>query len=163
MTQQSLQANAHDAPRVGVPLDTDEFVSYAHVRYAAGDEPGIIWFDPRDGHEYLSFDTDASIEALDVGERVRVNVRLHAKRDRCGLVDPDQEWIVREEFAEHVVEEIDRVGETEDLHRISYAEAVETYDGVDAARAAAREIDTYAEAEYRNAVAARVDSVEGDR
>jgi len=92
MTQQSLQASAHDAPRVGVPLDTDEFVSYAHVRYAAGDEPGIIWFDPRDGHEYLSFDTDASIEALDVGERVRVNVRparqagpLRTGRPRTGV------------------------------------------------------------------------------
>jgi len=163
MTQQSLQASAYQAPQVGVPLDTDEFVTYAHVRYAAGDEPGIIWFDPRDGHEYLSFDTARTIDALDVGERVRVNVRLHAKRDRCGLVDPDQEWIVREEFAEHVVKEIDRCGDTEELNRIRYAESVETYDGVDAARAAAREIDAYAEAEYRNAVAARVDSVEADR
>ncbi len=163
MTQQSLHASAYEAPRVGVPLDTDEFVTYAHVRYAAGDEPGIIWFDPRDGHEYLSFDTERTIEALDVGERVRVNVRLHAKRDRCGLVDPGQEWIVIEEFAEHTVEEIERFGETEELQRISYSESVETYDGVDAARAAAREIDAYAEAEYRNAVAARVDSVEDNR
>lgn len=163
MRQQSLQASTSDAPAVGIKLDTDEWVSFAHVRYAAADEPGVIWFDPRDGHERLSFHNDVSRDALDVGERVRVNIRLYAKRNRCSIVDPDDEWILCEEFAEHVVREVQRYGQTEEIHRIRYVEQAETFDGVDAARAAAREIDAYADAEYRNAVAERVDSVEADR
>ena len=65
MTDASDQASEYDGP---IPP------TYAHVRYAARDTPGVVWYDPRDGREAsrLSYD-DSEIEA---GQRRLVAAKI---------------------------------------------------------------------------------------
>lgn len=62
--QPSLSEVTNERPQTGCALD--ERTHYAHTRYAAT-EHGVIWYDPRDGHEYLTLDVAPSLDSLDVG------------------------------------------------------------------------------------------------
>ena len=51
MTDTTEQASKYDGP---IPP------TYAQARYAARDTPGVVWYDPRDGHEAIRIDHDDS-------------------------------------------------------------------------------------------------------
>ncbi|GGL57472.1 hypothetical protein [Halocalculus aciditolerans] len=155
--QPTLSELATDEPEIGVSIDVE--ASYAHVRYAALDEPGVIWFDPRDGREYLAVNIDPERSELSVDERVVTSVRLRAKHGRGPEVDPDGEWVARVGYA--TLEEYERTGlETGTGIRKKNVEASEVFEGVHSAREWCREtVPAYATAEYRDAVAARVEGV----
>lgn len=128
---------------------------YAHVRYAAGDSPGVIWFDPRNGQERLALAVDTSRDALEPGERVLTTIGIYCKHHRAQAVDPDAEWVLDRYYT--YKEEIECVdGSTET--RVSGCRSAETHESLTAAREAASEKHPeYAEAPYGNALAERVD------
>jgi len=47
---------------------------YAHARYAARDAPGVIWYDPRDGHEAIRLDHDRC--EIVAGQRRLVSAKI---------------------------------------------------------------------------------------
>ena len=49
-----------DAPDQANEYDGPTPPHYAHVRYAAWDTPGVVWYDPRDGREAIRIDHDDS-------------------------------------------------------------------------------------------------------
>ena len=157
MSQATIQAASGDAPRIGRSVDVR--THFAHVRYAAAETPGIIWYDPRDGHEYLTTGAETSLAELDQNDRVVSSVRLHAKHGRCQEADPNDEWVVRRAFAE--VEQFKplRLDAEPEPHVVT-AEETDVYEDVHAARNAAADlVEVYAEAPYRNAVAHRLDEL----
>jgi hypothetical protein len=151
--QASLDEAASDAPTTGVGLD--ERTHFAHVRYAASNHPGVIWFDPRDGHEKLSFDVDKSKSALELDEPVLSAIQLYGHRNRCGIVDPGESWVV--EWINTELVEFEPVGldADPDTH-VETHRGTEVFESQAAAREAARERYTrYRDAPYRDAVAFR--------
>lgn len=156
-TQTRLES--HRGPEVGKSLT--ERTHYAHVRYAASEEAGVIWYDPRDGREKLSFGVDTSLDALEIGERVLTGVKIHPLRP-ASHGEPGEQYFVEQQTAQAERHNEDRDGydEYETVH--TYA-STETFESLRAARDWCREnIDGYAEAESRNAVTARTDiQVEG--
>jgi len=155
--QPTLEASMHEEPSVGQSLDVR--THYAHVRYAATETPGVIWYDPRDGHEKLSLGRGPSVDDLDADARILVGVTLYAKRSRCQLVSPDQEWVVEQHIAfrqEYQPLQLD--ADTE--YRVGVASETQVFEDVYTARSWCREhIPEYDDAEYRNAVVARVEEV----
>ena len=157
MSQATIQAVSGDAPTIGRSVDVR--THYAHVRYAAAETPGVIWYDPRDGHEYLATGTETSLEELDENDRVVTSVRLHAKNGRCQEADPNDEWVVRRTFAEIEHFQPLRVDAEPEPHVVT-AETTEVYDDVyEARKAAADLVEDYSEAPYRNAVTQRLDEL----
>lgn len=155
--QTSVREHLDDGPEIGMSFA--ERTHYAHVRYAAGDEPGVIWFDPRDGREKFALDVDVTEDDLDVGERVLTRVSLRAHRKRAQEVSPDDAFVV--EFGMVLREEFEPLGldEVPDTHLATVSESVVCED-LHAARELARErCSEYAAAEYRDAVAARTEEV----
>lgn len=152
--QSSLSEATNERPATGVSLD--ERTHYAHVRYAAGDHPGVIWYDPRDGREYLSLDVDTSLDALELEERVLTGVRLHGKRNVCGIVDPSEEWVLEIHHASKA--EYDVIGDVDETaNHVECYRGSEIFESQEAARdAAAEQVEAYADAPYRNAVEARL-------
>lgn len=152
--QPTLSALANDEPEIGVSLDVR--ASFAHVRYAASESPGVIWYDPRDGHERLALDVDVELEDVEDGSRVLTGVTLHAKRARCQIVDPRQEWVVKRSFA--VLEEFGDAMNDVVNRRVGNVRDSRCFEDVYSAREWCREsVPGYAAAEYRDAVAARVE------
>lgn len=152
-SQRTIEQATGTAPTIGVAVG--ERTHYAHARYAMIDEPGVIWFDPRDGHEKFQVpNTPAGVD-LSLDERVLTHVTIHAKRARCQIVDPaEHEWVV--EYQVKTREVFERPPEVPDREYTAHYAKTETYDTVRAARAAAGErCDAYADAPYRNAVEAR--------
>ena len=49
-----------DAPNQASENDGPTSPHYDHVRYAARDTPGVVWYDPRDGREAIRTDHDDS-------------------------------------------------------------------------------------------------------
>lgn len=157
MSQATIQEVSGEAPTIGRSVDCQ--THFAHVRYAAAETPGVIWFDPRDGHEYLTTGAETSLEALDQGDRVLSSIRLRAKHGRCQEADPNDEWIVRRAFAE--VEHFQPLRlDADPVPHVVTAETTDVYEDVYEARGAAAKLaDAYAEAPYRDAVAHRLDEL----
>lgn len=157
MSQATIPEVTGDAPTIGQSIDCR--THYAHVRYAAAETPGVVWYDPRDGHEYLTTGADTSLEAIEEGDRVLTSVRIHAKHGRCQAADPDGEWVVRRAFAEAELFQPLRLDADPERHVVT-AETTDVYEDVHEARSAAAEtVDAYEEAPYRNAVAHRLDEL----
>lgn len=151
MTQASMAEAVGDEPRIGLSLD--ERTHYAHVRYAASDNPGVIWYDPRDGHEHFTLGADTSLDALEFDDRVLTSVRIHAKHGRCQQAHPDGEWVLRLAYASKKRAEI---ADKTYVQKQNFEET-SVHESVYAARDAAREqVPEYADAEYVNAVAHRL-------
>ena len=154
-SQRTIDQAAGTAPTIGIAVD--ERTHYAHARYAMIDEPGVIWYDPRDGHEKFQVpNTPAGVD-LSLGERVLTHVTIHAKRARCQVVDPtEHEWVVEYQFKTREV--FERPSDLPDREYTAHYARSETYDTVREARVAAGErCAAYAEAEYRNAVEERAE------
>lgn len=136
-------------------VDLNGRTHYAHVRYAAGDSPGVIWFDPRNGQERLALAVDTSRDALEPGERVLTTIGIYCKHHRAQAVDPDAEWVLDRYYT--YKEEIECVdGSTE--KQVSGCRSAETHESLTAAREAASEKHPeYAEAPYKNAIDECVD------
>lgn len=155
--QASVGEVASDGPTTGVEIDIDGRTHYAHARYAASNnEPGTIWYDPRDGLEYLVLDADTSKDTLDLGEKVPTVVKLYGHRNRCGIVDPSEKWVLEVQYARK--EEVAIVGDIDKT-----VKKVRTYGGSDvfesqqaAREAAAERFEEYRRAEWRNAVEYRL-------
>ena len=56
-----------DSPPVGIDLEyqASARTHRAHVRYAASDTPGVVWYDPRDGRERYTLTTEGSDSATE--------------------------------------------------------------------------------------------------
>lgn len=156
--QPSLTEATNDRPQTGFPLD--QRTHYAHVRYAAKEIPGIIWFDPRDGRERLTLDTDTSLSALDEDEQVLTSIELRGHRNVCGVVEPSQKWMLLINYA--VRAEYQIVGwRDETVDRVESHCETHIFETQAAARVAAEEqVEEYAAADYRNAVEYRTGSQE---
>ena len=151
--QRTIEQPSGSAPTIGVAVD--ERTHYAHARYAMSDEPGVIWFDPRDGRERFRVPGVPADVGLSLGERVLTHVSIHPKRACCQVVDPaDHEWVV--EYQIKTREVFERPPDLPDREYTAHYASSETYDTVRAARSAAGErCAAYGEAEYRNAVEER--------
>ena len=156
--QLSVDDVTTDGPRTGLELDNRNH--YAHVRYAALDVPGVIWYDPRDGHEYLTLDIETTVDALDLGQCVLTGIELYGHRNRCGVVDPSERWVLEVHHAEAV--EVSVVGDTDEtVERVESYRSTEVFEDQASARVAAA--DRYAEyeqAEWRDAVQHRSENHE---
>jgi len=152
--QASLQAATGDAPRIGISLD--ERTHYAHVRYAASEEAGVIWYDPRDGHEKITIPDAPEDDAVGVDDRHLIALQLHAKYGRCEIADPNDEWVLRRTYKTRAT--MERPADLPDKTYVTHVVATDEFDDVHAAREAAAEFsDVYADGEYRDAVAHRTD------
>lgn len=148
--QLSIGQATNDRPTTGVEIEGR--THYAHVRYAATEQAGVIWFDPRDGQEYLALDVDTSLDALELDEKVLTSVRLHGHRNRCGVVDPSEKWVLERNYA--FKEEFQPVNDVDEMdEHVGHSCDTEIYEDQEAARDAAAElVDAYADAEWRDAV-----------
>lgn len=149
-------SEAHqEPPAIDGDMEIDKQTHYAHVRYAAGDTPGVIWYDPRNGQERLALAVDTSRDALEPGEQVLTTIGIYCKHHRAQAVDPDAEWVLDRYYT--YKEEIECVdGSTET--RVSGCRSAETHESLTAAREAASEKhQEYTEAPYKNALDERVD------
>ena len=66
--------NGTDAPNQASENDGPTSPHYAHVRYAARDTPGVVWYDPRDGHEAIRIDHDDS--EIEAGKRRLITAKV---------------------------------------------------------------------------------------
>lgn len=152
--QLSIEDATSDRPTTSVAID--ERTHYAHVRYAATETPGVIWYDPRDGRERLNLDVDTSVEDLALDERKLTGLRLHGHRNVCGIVDPSERWVLERLYAKKVKYAPIGLDADPDVRVESYRSS-EVFEDQKAARdAAAETCEVYAEAEWRDAVAARL-------
>lgn len=151
--QHTIDQAAGTAPTIGVGVD--EQTHYAHARYAMIDEPGVIWYDPRDGREKLRVPNVPAGVDLSLDERVLTHVTIHPKRAMCQVVDSEEhEWVV--EYQVKTRELFERPPDLPDREYTAHYTGSDTYDTAQEARsAAAGRCDAYADAEYRNAVEAR--------
>lgn len=152
MTDQPTLSEATDpGPEIGITLD--ERTHYAHVRYAASETAGVIWYDPRDGREKFSTgETGADLE--DVGDECLTSVRVHPFRPGSHG-DPGERYFVEQNVTRKERHNADRDGYEEYVITGSYGRT-EVFDSLADARQWCREnIDGYADAEYRDAVAER--------
>lgn len=68
-----------DSPTVGETLETT--THRAHTRYAAHDEPGVVWYDPRDGRENYTIRQDITVAAFDgMDNRVLLGISVRPFR-----------------------------------------------------------------------------------
>ena len=67
-----------DAPDQASGDDGPTVPHYAHVRYAASDTPGVVWYDPRDGREAIQLDHDDS--EIEAGQRRLVAAKISPYR-----------------------------------------------------------------------------------
>jgi len=158
--QLSIDAVTNDRPTTGVAID--ERTHYGHVRYAATETPGVIWYDSRDGRERLTLDADTSLDALGSDGRVLTAVELHGHRNVCGIVDPSERWVLEATYARTVEYEPLKL-DAEPRERIETVVGSEIFEDQAAARdAAAEKCAVYADAEWRDAVTHRTAATEGD-
>ena len=66
--------NGTDAPNQASEYDGPIPPTYAHVRYATRDTPGVVWYDPRDRHEAIRIDHDDS--EIEAGKRRLVAAKV---------------------------------------------------------------------------------------
>lgn len=161
MSQQATtDAFGTAAPTTGKPLP--ERTHYAHARYAASDEAGVIWFDPRDCHEVFSVPDVPPDSAVSHDDKVITRLKIHAKRARCEVVAPAEcEWVLKWQYKTR--ETWEKPPDVDDVEFVTSYGASKTYDTRTDAHDAAEELcDAYAAAEYRNAVATRTDIGGGD-
>lgn len=154
--QSTIAESAGDQPTVGIPVD--ERTHYAHARYAMHEQAGVIWYDPRDGHEKFRLEDVPTDEETGLEDEHLTHLTLHAKRQRCQLVDPDSEWVVKYQYKTREV--IEKSPGIEDREHIVCYRGNDIYEDVSAAREAAAEMcEQYEEAEYRDAVKHRLGGV----
>lgn len=140
-----------DSPVIGKQLD--DRTHYAHVRYAARDEPRIIWYDPRDGRE--KFATGNFDEDLDaVGDKYLTNVKIKPFRPAT-FGNPADRYIIEKNYARKNIYNEDRKGH-ETYVGIRHSVASEVFESLEAAREWCRDhVDGYRDAPRRDAVAER--------
>ncbi|AQL41649.1 hypothetical protein BV210_02485 [Halorientalis sp. IM1011] len=162
--QQTLAASADTGPEIGKSLA--ERTHYAHVRYAAIDEAGVIWYDPRDGREY--FTTGASGDDLQaVGDEVLTSVKIIPFRP-SDHGEPAARYVINPQLSRKVRHNEDCEFREEFVRTDTFGKS-DVVESLAAAREWCREhIPGYDDADYRNAVAERtdieiVDDTEGDR
>ena len=111
---------------------------YAHVRYAASDTPGVVWYDPRDGREAIRLDHDES--EIEAGQRRLVAAKVSPYRP--AEFGTPAEWYLTE-----------RVFETRDTHHSGTSARREVHGSLAAARAHLGEhVPVYDDAPRRDAV-----------
>ncbi|WP_455448207.1 hypothetical protein [Natrinema thermotolerans] len=146
-------ATGADTPEIGVTLETQ--THRAHVRYAASETPGVIWYDPRDGRERYVCDrtvTMADFESMDDRVLTSVVVRPH----RPGEAVDGRYCVVRNRNGlETFTRSID--GErVPGLVGIGSYRTADVFDSLEAAQEYCREhVAGYADAPRKDAVAAR--------
>ena len=94
--------------------------TYAHVRYAARDTPGVVWYDPRDRHEAIRIDHDDS--EIEAGKRRLVAAKV-------APYQPDEYGTPAEQYLTELV------FETRDTHDSGTSARREVHDSLAAAQA----------------------------
>lgn len=118
---------------------------YAHVRYAAKDDPGVIYYDPRDNRE--KFTRDVEDADLSHGERTVTSVKIKPWRP-AQFGEPAEAY-----FVEINTAELERRCGGD--YRKGYRKT-ERFESVEEAREYAKEnVPGYADAERKNALEAR--------
>lgn len=154
-----------DSPDIGQSIET--LTHYGHVRYEALENPGIVWYDPRDGREYYTtgrYD-DFDPDEFDVDEELLTGIKIMPFRPESHG-DPAARYVVREHILRKEV--IDTTTEgwvapnlpDEYVDTRSYSRS-HVFEGIETAREWCREnIDGYEAAERRDAVRERVGDCE---
>ncbi|OLZ39088.1 hypothetical protein A6E15_19180 [Natrinema saccharevitans] len=147
-------AAGQPADGIEIGQQLDERTHYAHVRYAARDAPGVIWYDPRDGREYLTFDVEADPDDLEVGESVVTSVKIMPYQP-AEYGEPAAKYVVKRQRAQK--ELVEPTGEGEPFPTVRTYGGSEVFDSLEAARTHLREtFDEYAAAPRRDAVRTRL-------
>lgn len=140
-------------PAIGATLA--DRTHYAHTRYVVSDEPGVIWYDPRDGRE--NFATGRSGDGCDaVGDSVVTGCAIRPHRPTAHG-DPAAEYVVKRHRTELVRRNADCEFRDTIVRQESYVQSV-VCESLAAARAwCCEHIPGYEDAEWRDAVATRTD------
>lgn len=147
-----------DSPEIGIELDCR--THYGHVRYAAGDEDGVIWYDPRDGRESFSLE-QSSDDLDDVGDEILVAVEIRPYQpEEFGR--PADRYMVTFHRARR-----ERRGEDSEFMdaytRISAQDESEVFESLERARDELREtVDGYSDAARKDAVRHRLEGETDD-
>ena len=111
---------------------------YAHVRYAASDTPGVVWYDPRDGREAIRLDHDQN--EIEAGQRRLVAAKVSPYRP-AEFGTPAEQYLT------------ERVFETRDTRHSGTSARREVHDSLAAAQAHLREhVPAYDDAPRQDAV-----------
>lgn len=140
-----------DAPTIGE--DFDGRTHYAHARYAANNQPGIIWFDPRDGREHYALEAGED-DLDDVGDEVltRVSIKPYRPTDHGR---PADQYSVKQQTPRRELVNADSEFHETTTQVATYVET-EVFDSLEAAREWCRSnIEGYTEAPRRDAVRSR--------
>ncbi len=139
---------------IEVGQQLEERTHYAHVRYAARDAPGVIWYDPRDGREYINFGVETDRDDLDLGESVVTSVKLMPYQP-TEYGKPAEKYVVKRQRAQK--ELVEPTGEGAPFPTVRTYGSSEVFDSLEAARTHLREtFDEYAAAPRRDAVRTRL-------
>lgn len=140
-----------DSPTIGKQLP--DRTHYAHVRYAAADEAGIVWYDPRDGRE--RFATGKQDTDLDTGgDKHLTSVAIKPYQPES-FGEPATTYLIERNHARKEQLNADREG-CETTGSVAHSVQSDVVEGLETAREWCREhISGYADAPRRNAVAAR--------
>jgi len=141
-----------DSPQVGARLE--ERTHYAHTRYAAVEDPGVIYFDPRDGREKFCLGNSVDgLEHLDNRVMTSVTIKPYQSAD---FGQPANRYVVKRSYAEL---ELFNVGDECTPPKVwpkSIGES-EVLDGLEEAREFCREhVKGYETAPRRDAVDERL-------
>ena len=148
---QDRSPTGESSPRVGATVDTH--THYAHARYAAANNQGIVFFDPRDGRERFNLESSSDqLEQMD--DRVMTSAAIKPFRP-ADFGEPADRYVVKLNYAEL---ELFPIGDECTPPRVwpkSLGES-EVVDGLEEAREYLREhVEGYEEAPRRDAIAER--------
>ena len=142
-----------DAPEIGVTL-TDR-THYAHTRYAASDEAGVVWYDPRDGREYYATGTSGD-DLTTVGDETRTSVEVTPYQP-TEFGTPAARYVVNQHIARYERRNAE-CDWRETFETVGHYGRSEVFDSLDDARAwCCDHVDGYASAPRRDAVGDRTD------
>ena len=111
MTDVPNQANEYDGP---IPP------TYAQVRYAARDTPGVVWYDPRDGREAIRIDHDDS--EIEAGQRRLVAAKITPYRP-AEFDTPAEQYLTELVFEDRVTHDSGTVARREVHNSLAAARA----------------------------------------
>lgn len=132
----------------------------AHVRYAASDEAGVIFTDPRDGRE--NFSTGQSGSDLDVGEECITSVSIRPFRPST-YGEPADRYVTRRSRSMRREVESSKWGDDSTYEQTQQSALSEVHDSLGAARAWCREhVPGYDEADRVDVIATRTDIAPAD-
>jgi len=152
LAEYSTDQTGADSPEIGVSLD--DRTHYAHVRYAASDEAGVVWYDPRDGREYYTLPDAPADDAMAVGDEAVTSVKIMPFRP-AAHGEPAEKYVIKRQRKRKEREGVDREWLDEYVRVNTYGTS-EVHESLEAAREWCREnVAGYATAPRRDAVSAR--------